>query len=168
MASRDASPSIEQLPDGSGFRIGLVSARWNPDITQALLQGARDVLARAGVPADQTELLEVPGSFELTWGARHLVTSGSFDAIICLGCLIHGETRHDEYIAQAVSIGLTQLGLTSGIPIVFGVLTTETEDQARQRAGGTHGNKGAEAAATALAMATIRREAATQKKKIGF
>lgn len=168
MASRDASPSIDQLPDGTGFRIGIVTASWNPDITQALLSGALSILERAGVPADHIEQLSVPGSFELPWGARQLVSSGNFDAVICLGCLIHGETRHDEYIAQAVAQGITQLSLMSGIPVIFGVLTTETEEQARQRAGGTHGNKGSEAASTALTLAQIRKNTASAKKKIGF
>ena len=168
MASRDASPPVDQLPDGSTFRIGIVTAAWNADITNALRDGARQTLERAGVLPDMIEQLDVPGSFELPWGARHLISTGTYDAVICLGCLIHGETKHDEYIAQAVAIGITQLSLTSGIPVVFGVLTTETEDQARERAGGTHGNKGAEAAATALSLAAIRSASAAQKKKIGY
>lgn len=168
MASRDASPRFPSLPDGSSFRIGIVTAAWNGDITAALRTAALTTLHEAGVPDEQIEQLEVPGSFELPWGARHLLANNALDAVICLGCLIHGETRHDVYIAQAVSQGLVNLGLTSGIPVVFGVLTTETEEQARQRAGGTHGNKGAEAAATALTLAALRLGGSTSKKKIGF
>lgn len=168
MASRDASPSLVNLPDGSSFNIGIVVSQWNPDITAALLEGAREVLLRAGVLPQNIEVLYVPGSFELPWGARQIMKPGKRDAVICLGCIIEGETRHDEYIAQAVASGIMQLGLMSGIPVIFGVLTTHTEEQARERAGGKHGNKGAEAAATALHMAVVRSGDSMTKKRIGY
>ncbi len=168
MASRDASPSLVNLPDGSSFKIGIVVSQWNADITNALLEGAQDTLLKAGVQSDNLEILYVPGSFELPWGARQIMKPGKRDAVICLGCIIQGETRHDEYIASAVASGIMQLGLMSGVPVIFGVLTTNTEEQAKDRAGGKHGNKGSEAAAAALQMAYVRTGDSTTKKRIGY
>lgn len=168
MASRDASPSLVNLPDGSSFKIGIVVSQWNADITNALLEGAQDTLLKAGVLSDNIEILYVPGSFELPWGARQIMKPGKRDAVICLGCIIQGETRHDEYIASAVASGIMQLGLMSGVPVIFGVLTTNTEEQAKYRAGGKHGNKGSEAAAAALQMAYVRTGDSTTKKRIGY
>ena len=168
MASRDASPSLTSLPDGSSYKIGIVVSEWNHDITSALLAGAKEVLLKAGVAESNIEVLSVPGSFELPWGARQLMKPDKKDAVICLGCLIQGETKHDEYIASAVANGIMQLGLMSGIPIIFGVLTTNTIEQAQERAGGKHGNKGAEAAATALQMAVIKEGGKAPRKKIGY
>jgi 6,7-dimethyl-8-ribityllumazine synthase len=168
MASRDASPSLVNLPDGSSFNIGIVVSQWNADITNALLEGVKDTLKKAGVPDQNIEILYVPGSFELPWGARQIMKPGKRDAVICLGCIIQGETKHDEYIASAVASGIMQLGLMSGIPVIFGVLTTNTEEQAKDRAGGKHGNKGAEAAAAALQMAVVRSGNTTTKKRIGY
>lgn len=168
MASRDASPSLINLPDGSSFKIGIVVSEWNADITNALLEGAKETLLKAGVQEDHIEVLYVPGSFELPWGARQIMKPGKKDAVICLGCIIQGETKHDEYIASAVASGIMQLGLMSGIPVIFGVLTTNTQEQAKERAGGTHGNKGAEAAVAALQMAIVRTGDTTTKKRIGY
>lgn len=168
MASRDASPDITQLPDGSSFRFGIVVAEWNKDITDQLLSGARSTLVSSGVKENDIEVLHVPGSFELPWGAKHLLTSHRLDGIICLGCLIKGETRHDEYIAQSVAQGLTHLNLISGTPVIFGVLTTENEDQAKERAGGKHGNKGSEAAYAVLQLASIKSGGTSGKRKIGY
>ena len=168
MASRDASPSMDTLPDGSSFKIGIVVSQWNHDITSALLQGAKDILLKAGVAETNIEVLSVPGSFEIPWGARQMMKPDKKDAIICLGCIIQGETKHDEYIATAVANGIMQLGLMSGIPVIFGVVTTNTLEQAQDRAGGKHGNKGAEAAATALRMAVIKAGPAATRKKIGY
>lgn len=168
MASRDASPSLVNLPDGSSFKIGIVVSEWNPDITNALLEGAKETLLKAGVQDNHIEVLYVPGSFELPWGARQIMKPGKKDAVICLGCIIQGETKHDEYIASAVASGIMQLGLMSGIPVIFGVLTTNTEAQAKDRAGGKHGNKGAEAAVAALQMAIVRTGDTTTKKRIGY
>ena len=167
MASRDASPSLVNLPDGSSFKIGIVVSEWNADITNALLEGAKETLLKAGVLEDNIEVLYVPGSFELPWGARQIMKPGKRDAVICLGCIIQGETKHDEYIASAVASGIMQLGLMSGIPVIFGVLTTNTEEQAKDRAGGKHGNKGSEAAVAALQMAIVRSGDTTTKKRIG-
>ncbi len=167
MASRDASPQLN-LPDGKPYKIGIVVAQWNADITHLLLQGAKETLSASGVIPENIEELSVPGSFELPWGARQLMKSDKKDAIICLGCIIQGETKHDEYIAIAVANGIMQLSLASGIPVIFGVLTTNTQDQAQERAGGTHGNKGSEAAATALQLAFIKSGDKPSKKRIGF
>ena len=168
MASRDASSSLVNLPDGSSFKIGIVVSEWNADITNALLSGAKETLLKAGVSEDHIEVLYVPGSFELPWGARQIMKPGKKDAVICLGCIIQGETKHDEYIAAAVASGIMQLGLMSGIPVIFGVLTTNTEEQAKERAGGKHGNKGSEAAVAALQMAIVRTGDTTTKKRIGY
>ncbi len=168
MASRDASPSLVNLPDGSSFKIGIVVSEWNADITNALLEGARETLLKSGVSEDNIDVLYVPGSFELPWGARQIMKPGKKDAVICLGCIIQGETKHDEYIASAVASGIMQLGLMSGIPVIFGVLTTNTEEQAKDRAGGMHGNKGAESAVAALQMAIVRTGDTTTKKRIGY
>jgi 6,7-dimethyl-8-ribityllumazine synthase len=168
MATRDASPAIDNLPDGSSYKIGIVVSRWNEDVTSALLAGARETLLRAGVTENHIEVIYVPGSFEIPFGARQLMKADKKDAIICLGCIIQGETKHDEYIAQAVSNGIMQLGLMSGIPVIFGVLTTNTPEQAKERAGGAHGNKGAEAAATALHMAQVKSGNKGSRPKIGF
>lgn len=168
MASRDASPPLVNLPDGSSFKIGIAVAQWNPDVTLALLEGAQNILKEAGVLKENIEVIHVPGSFELPWGARHLLTSKKQNAIICLGCIIKGETKHDDYIANAVATGIMQLGLTSGVPVVFGVVTTNTPEQALDRAGGKHGNKGAEAAATALQLAQLHQGDSSHKKTIGY
>ncbi len=168
MASRDVSPLPPDLPDGKPYKIGIVVAQWNADITNALLTGAKGTLEQAGVNPENIEVLSVPGSFELPWGARQLMKADKKDAIICIGCIIQGETKHDEYLATAVAAGIMQLGLTSGIPVIFGVLTTHSFEQAKERAGGTHGNKGSEAAATALQLAFIQSGDNSVKKKIGF
>jgi 6,7-dimethyl-8-ribityllumazine synthase len=167
MASRDAAPHSE-IPDGKPYKIGIVTAQWNKEITQQLLKGAKETLLAAGVLQENIEELAVPGSFELPWGARQLIKMDKKDAIICLGCIIQGETKHDEYIAQAVANGIMQLGLASGTPIIFGVLTTNTIEQAKERAGGSHGNKGSEAASSALQLAFTRSGDKPAKKKIGF
>lgn len=167
MASRDAAPVLN-LPDGKPYKFGIVISQWNAEITGLLLQGARETLTQSGVLPENIEELNVPGSFELPWGARQLMKADKKDAIICLGCIIQGETKHDEYIATAVANGIMQLGLASGIPVIFGVLTTNTLDQAKERAGGSHGNKGSEAAASALQLAYIRSGDKTAKKRIGF
>lgn len=167
MASRDAAPVL-QLPDGKSYKIGIVIAQWNEAITTALLKGARETLSSAGVLSENIEELFVPGSFELPWGARQLMKADKKDAIICLGCIIQGQTKHDEYIATAVASGIMQLGVVSGIPVIFGVLTTNTQQQAEERAGGSHGNKGSEAAATALQLAFIKSGNKSEKRRIGF
>jgi 6,7-dimethyl-8-ribityllumazine synthase len=154
-----------QLPDGKGLHIGVVTARWNEEITYALRDACLATLKAAGLEEDDIYSIEVPGAFELPMGARLLLEHRLPDAVICLGCVIKGETRHDQYIADAVARGLMDLGLRRGVPVMFGLLTTEDEQQARERAGGKHGNKGAEAAISALQMARLGRELAESSEE---
>ena len=156
------------IPSGEAFKIGIVLAEWNKDITHALYEGCYDTLIRHGVKPEQIFTAQVPGSFELPAGARLLAGSESLDAVICLGCVIKGETRHNEYINQAVAQGLVNLSVASGLPFIFGVLTPDNEQQAKDRAGGKHGNKGVEAAVTALRMAGLRSSLQKKGKRIGF
>jgi len=155
------------LPDATRLRIGIVVSEWNTTITEALFNGAYTTLTASGVDPTNIHRINVPGSFELTSGARFMASNHKVDAVICLGCVIQGETRHFEFICQAVANGLTNLNLASGIPFIFGVLTTDTEAQALARAGGKHGNKGIEAAITAIKMAALKTQN-KEDRKIGF
>jgi 6,7-dimethyl-8-ribityllumazine synthase len=141
--------------DGQGVRVGIVVARFNRTVTEQLLAGALDSLARHGVAGDDVSIVRVPGAFELPFAARRLAAAGRYDALICLGAIVRGETPHFEYIAAEVTRGLGQIMADHQIPIAFGVLTTNTIEQALARAGQGHGNKGYEAAATALEMARL-------------
>lgn len=157
------------LPDASPFSFGIVVAEWNQEITHALYEGCYDTLVRHGAQPDKIFTAQVPGSFELPAGARMLAGAYVPDAVICLGCVIKGETTHNEYINMAVANGLVNLSIASGRPFIFGVLTPNTLEQARDRAGGQHGNKGVEAAVTAIRMAALRKETSRGgKKSIGF
>lgn len=147
-----------RVPSAKEMRFGIVVSEWNPEITDALYQGAVETLRRHGALADNIVMRQVPGSFELTLGAKMMAERAEFDAIICLGCVIRGETPHFDYVCQAVAQGLTELNLMLGIPFVFGVLTTDNLQQALDRAGGKHGNKGDEAAITAIKMAALQNE----------
>lgn len=158
----------ENLPSAAGMSFGIVVSDWNAEITHALYEGSLSTLLKHGASEDDIRTMQVPGSFELPVGAKILAGSKRFDAIICLGCVIKGETQHDEFINHAVANGLVHLSIASGIPIIFGVLTTFTEEQAQDRAGGIHGNKGIEAASTAIRMAYLRKEIAKPTSKIGY
>jgi 6,7-dimethyl-8-ribityllumazine synthase len=147
---------------------GIVVAEWNRHITKALLDGCVQTLLRHGATEDNLRIAQVPGSFELTAGATVLGTELRLDAIICLGCVIKGETNHDEYINHAVATGLTQLGIQTGKPHIFGLLTVLNEQQALDRAGGRHGNKGVEAAVTAIRMVALKYALRHDLRKIGF
>lgn len=141
-------------------RYAIVVSDWNSEITYALLQGAVDTFKRHGVQEKNINVVHVPGSFELTYAAKKLVyehiNSYLYDAIIVLGCVVQGETPHFDYVCQGVTQGITTLNETeNACPIIFGVLTTDTMQQALDRAGGKHGNKGIEAAITAIKMANI-------------
>ena len=140
-----------------GNRFAVVVSRFNPEITQGLLTGALAALEEAGEQASAHTVVWVPGAFELPLTVQRLAESGDYDAIICLGCVIKGETMHFEYIAESVAHGLAQVALQSGIPIALGVLTTLTEAQAVERAAPGPGNKGAEAARAAVEMASLFR-----------
>jgi len=146
------------IPDANGMKIGVVVAEWNSEITFALKEGAVQTLREHGVQDSDIILRHVPGSFELTSGAQMMTKYTSVDAIICIGCVIRGETPHFDYICQGVTTGLTQVSINSEIPVIFGVLTTNNLQQALDRAGGKHGNKGVEAAITAIKMVALKRE----------
>ena len=143
------------IPDGSSMKFGIVVAEWNEEITAALLDGCMDTLGKHGVKKENIKVLTVPGSFELPFGSRVVAEQFSPHAVICLGCVIQGETRHFDYICQGVTKGIAELNLDYDIPFIFGVLTTDNLQQAKDRAGGLHGNKGDEAAVTALKMAAL-------------
>jgi 6,7-dimethyl-8-ribityllumazine synthase len=143
--------------DGTGMRVALVVARFNEEITAALLDGARRALAERGVAGDRVELAWVPGAFELPVVAKRLAESGAVDAVVCLGAVIRGDTPHFDYVAGEAARGLQQAALDTGVPVVFGVLTTDTRQQALDRVGGSEGHKGEEAALTALEMVALLR-----------
>ena len=138
-------------------RFAIVVSRFNEEITEGLLRGAREVFSEASVRDEDLTIVRVPGAFEIPIAAQRLAESGDYDAIVCLGCLIKGDTMHFEYIAEAASHGIVQAAAATGIPMAFGVLTTMTEEQAVERSGTGPGNKGREAAAAAMEMATLFR-----------
>jgi 6,7-dimethyl-8-ribityllumazine synthase len=146
------------VPDAGKMRFGIVVSDWNHEVTHALLDGTKKTLRKHGASDNNIVIRHVPGSFELTLGAQFLAEYDDLDAIICLGCVIQGETPHFSYICQSVTQGITQLNLEYNIPFIFGVLTTLNLEQALARAGGKHGNKGDEAAVTAIKMAALQRE----------
>jgi 6,7-dimethyl-8-ribityllumazine synthase len=145
------------LPAAGGYRFALVVSRFNEGITRALGAGARAALVEAGAAQGDLEELEVPGAFELPQAARRAAETGRFDAVICLGCVIRGETPHFEYISSAVAHGIMDAAAATGVPIAFGVLTTDTQAQAEARARPGRDNKGREAAAAAIEMAALFR-----------
>jgi len=145
------------IPSGAGMRVGIVVAEWNMQITGALRDGALKTLVDNGVLADDIIVKYVPGSFELTLGAQFLCEDKNMDAVICLGCVIQGETRHFDFICDAVAQGVTNVSLKYNKPVIFGVLTPNTLQQAQDRAGGKHGNKGDEAAVTAIKMVYLKK-----------
>jgi 6,7-dimethyl-8-ribityllumazine synthase len=136
-------------------RFAIIVSRFNEEVTGGLLAGAREALAEAGVEGDSVSVFEVPGAFEIPLAAKYAAESGQFAAVICLGCLIKGDTMHFEYIADAASHGIMRVGLETRVPVTFGVLTTLTEEQAERRAAPGPENKGREAALAALEMATL-------------
>lgn len=148
----------KSIPDAKKMRFGIVVSDWNSEITWALLDGATFTLKKHGATENNIVVKHVPGSFELTLGAQFLAEYDDLDAVICLGCVIQGETPHFNYICQGVTQGITQLNMEYNIPFIFGVLTTLNQQQAADRAGGKHGNKGDEAAVTAIKMAALQRE----------
>ncbi|MCC7232711.1 MAG: 6,7-dimethyl-8-ribityllumazine synthase [Bacteroidia bacterium] len=147
---------LSPAEDASGLRFGIVVSSWNSEITESLFRAAVSTLKSAGCPDENIFRTDVPGSFELPLGAKILYEQRKPDAIICLGCVIRGETPHFDYICSAVSAGIMQLNVEKGLPFIFGVLTTENIQQAQDRSGGTHGNKGIEAAVTAIRMALLK------------
>jgi 6,7-dimethyl-8-ribityllumazine synthase len=153
---QDSTPPAE-LPSAAGYRFALIVSRFNPSITDALLDGARAALAEAGVSSDGIDEMKVPGAFELPQAARYAAGTGRFDAVITLGCVIRGATPHFEYISSAVAQGIMDAAAQTGVPVAFGVLTTDSQAQAEERAGPGRDNKGWEAAAAGIEMAILFR-----------
>lgn len=147
----------ETVPSASEMRFAILVSEWNQEVTFALMEGARETLAKHGANPNHIKVEFVPGSFELTAGARMAAEAGTYDAVICIGCVIRGDTPHFDYICQGVTAGITELNVSYDIPFIFGVLTTENQQQALDRAGGKHGNKGDEAAVTAIKMVALKR-----------
>ena len=145
-------------PDGAGIRVGVVAARFNELITSTLVEGAVDGLQRAGVRMDDITVVWVPGAFEIPIVADRLATGGQVDVVICLGAVVRGETAHFELVANEAARGIADVARATGVPCIFEVLATEDLAQAQARAGGAHGNKGWEAARTALEMVHLLRQ----------
>jgi 6,7-dimethyl-8-ribityllumazine synthase len=150
--------SLEANPYFETLHIGLVVADWNPAVTHAMRDAAIDFLKASGVASEHILVQPVPGSFELPLAAKWMAMQTNIDAVIAIGCVIQGETRHFDFICDACAHGIMQAGLESNKPVIFGVLTTQDQDQALARAGGKHGNKGIEAAETALKMLLLKKE----------
>ena len=143
------------LGELTGRRFAIAAARFNGIVTSKLVEGARSAFERHGVDDQDVEIAWAPGAFELPLVAQRLASSGQFDAVVCLGAVIRGETPHFEYVAGECARGVQRVTLDTGVPCIFGVLTTETLEQALDRSGGKHGNKGWEAAAAAIEMASL-------------
>ena len=150
-----SSYNKDEVPSGEKCSIGIVISDWNDEITNNLLNGAVETLLEHATDEKDILIEHVPGAYELPFGAKALIDRKKFDAIICLGCIIQGETRHFDFIADAVANGIMKVSLDEEIPVIFGVLTTNNIEQARERSGGRLGTKGVEAAITALKMAAL-------------
>jgi len=140
------------IPNAEDKIFGIVVSEWDTEITNALLEGSLEALGKAGVKQDNIFINYVPGTFELPFGAQKCILNQKPDAVICLGCVIQGETKHFDFICQAAADGIMQVSLNHNIPVIFGVLTTNNLEQAQARSGGKHGNKGFEAGITALKL----------------
>jgi len=143
--------------EGAGLRVAVVLSRYNEFIGERLLEGALSTLAKHGVDASDVSVVRVPGAFELPAVAKRLAGSKRYDAVVCLGTVLRGETPHFDFVAGEAAHGIARASFETGVPVLFGVLTADTLDQALDRAGGKHGNKGAEAAQGAIEMATLIR-----------
>ena len=141
-----------------GYRFAIIVARWNGELTAKLARGALDALSKAGANKGEIEIFNVPGAFELPVAAMKAAETGTFDAVICLGVVIRGETPHFDYVAGQAAAGIMQASMDTGIPVMFGVVTANTVEQAQARCGGDVGNKGYEAAVSAIEMANLLRE----------
>jgi len=143
---------LNSVPNASEMRFGIVVSEWNPEVTGALLSGAVNTLKKHGAKDENILVKTVPGSFELTFGANQMMEYGELDAVIVLGCVIKGDTPHFDYVCMGVTQGITELNTCGDIPVIFGLLTTNTMEQAQDRSGGKLGNKGDECAVTAIKM----------------
>jgi 6,7-dimethyl-8-ribityllumazine synthase len=151
-------PTYEGRLDAAGLRVAVVVSRFNELITRQLLEGARDGLRRHGADDGALSVVWVPGAFEIPLVARRLARSGAFDAVVCLGAVIRGATPHFDHVANQAAAGIARAGQDSGVPVIFGVLTTDTIEQAIERAGTKAGNKGYDAAMAAIEMANLLRQ----------
>ncbi|HZL08824.1 MAG TPA: 6,7-dimethyl-8-ribityllumazine synthase [Prolixibacteraceae bacterium] len=159
MATKNLSDyDLTSVPSASEMKFGIVVAEWNYEITGALAQGAVETLKRHGAQDENIFIKHVPGTFELTLGAQYLAEMVNVDAIIVLGCVIQGETRHFDFICGGITQGITSLNMKYNKPFIFGVLTTDNQQQALDRAGGRLGNKGDEAAVTAIKMIALKND----------
>lgn len=158
------SKEIKGEMRGSGLRIAVVVARFNEFITSRLLEGARSTLLAHGVREEDITVAWVPGSFEIPVTAKTLASSARYDAVICLGCVIRGETPHFDYVAGQAASGIVRASMDTGVPVIFGVLTTDNMDQAINRAGGKMGNKGSEAAQAAIEMGNLLKELKSSRR----
>lgn len=158
MASSQKNLSVFEspVPDADGYKFGIVVSEWNSEITGGLLKGALSLLKSKGVKDGDIIVKQVPGTFELSLGAQFMCEFTEVDAVIALGCVVQGDTRHFDFICEGVTQGLTNTALKYNTPVIFGVLTVDNQQQALDRTGGKHGNKGEEAAATAIKMAALR------------
>jgi len=150
-----SSYNPSDIPSVSGKKIAIVTAEWNFDITHSMQVACVDMLLQHGVSSDDIIQLYVAGSFELPFAAKNIIVKHQADAVICIGCIIQGETRHFDFISQATANGIMQVGLECQKPVIFGVLTTNSMEQAVDRSGGKHGNKGVEAAVTCLKLLVL-------------
>ncbi|HWP35512.1 MAG TPA: 6,7-dimethyl-8-ribityllumazine synthase, partial [Thermodesulfobacteriota bacterium] len=150
--------TIEGGASAQGLRVAVIASRFNEFVTERLLAGALDTLTRNGAAADAIDVIRVPGAFEIPLAAQEAARSGRYDAVVCVGCVIRGATAHFEYVAGEMAAGIAAVARETGVPVGFGVLTTETTEQAIERAGGKGGNKGSEAALAAVEMANLLRE----------
>jgi len=155
--------SSKNLSNANNYSYGILVSEWNEEVTGSLAEGAIQFLRTKGVQTENIVLQHVPGSFELSLGAQWMAQKEDIDAVICIGCVIQGETKHFDFICDAVAKGVTDVSLKYGKPVIFGVLTPNTQQQALDRAGGKHGNKGEEAAATALKMLNLREQLSDTK-----
>lgn len=150
--------TIQGRLSAEGIRVAIVAGRWNDFVVSRLVSGALDALERLGASSDSITIIRVPGSFELPMAARRVAASGNFDAVICIGVVIRGETSHNEHIAAEVFKGIAQVSLETNLPIALGVVTADNLEQAIDRAGAKSGNKGFEAAMTAVELVNLYRE----------
>ena len=149
---------FNSVPDASDMRFGIVVSEWNSNITGALLEGAVTTLKKHGVKDENLLVQTVPGSFELTFGASQMIKSGKVDAVIAIGCVVRGDTPHFDYVCAGTTQGIAHLNATCDIPVIYGLITTNTMEQAEDRAGGELGNKGDEGAITAIKMVDFKRQ----------
>jgi 6,7-dimethyl-8-ribityllumazine synthase len=147
----------DEVPNAKGLTFGIVVSEWNGNITEGLYKGATDALIECGANYNDIVRYNVPGSYELVFGAK-IAAKNKPDAIICLGSVIQGETKHFDFVCNAVAMGIKDLNISLDIPVIFGVLTDNTMDQAKNRSGGKYGNKGIESAITAIKMAVLNRK----------